>query len=160
MQEVQPLPSSFWPFRTQGEAGWLFPCGVILVTAAAMGYGWVIMDIVLQRPLLCDIETHHMFMLDLPMACGLGFLAAAVFERVSAKVLGFVVTTLVAGVGGALLLALLYSTQCTTFQMFLRQLVGLQQSHPVPYADSGRLGHRCPLSVDCDQFLTAALRAA
>jgi hypothetical protein len=125
MQEVQPDLASFGPFRTQGEAGWLLPCGIILLIVAALGYGWIVADIVLHRPLLCDIETHHMFMLSLPLACGAGLLAAAVVGPVAAKVLSFAAGALVAGAGGALLVALLYSTQCTPLPMFLRQLVGL-----------------------------------
>jgi len=122
--QVQPVSSRLGPFRTQGDTGWLFPCGVILLAAAAVGYGWIIVDIVLKRPLLCDLETHHMLMLSLLLGWSIGFLAAAVFDSVTAKVLSFLTTALVAGTGGAVLVALLYATQCTPFQMFVRQLIG------------------------------------
>jgi len=125
MNEVQPVLRSPGPARIRCEAGWLLPCGVILVTAAVIGYGWIVVDILVKRPLLCEIETHHMFMLDLPLASGIGFLAAAMSERISARIVSFLASALVAGAGGALLVALLYSTQCASFEMFVRQLVGL-----------------------------------
>jgi hypothetical protein len=111
------------PFRTQGEMAWLVPCGLILLTAAAFGYAWVVADILIPRPLLCEVEGQHALILGLFAGTGAGCLAAASLNSRWAQLPVFIASAFVAGGIGVALTALLYATQCTPFRMFVRQLL-------------------------------------
>jgi hypothetical protein len=111
------------PFRTQGEAAWLVPCGLVLLTAAVFGYAWIIADILIPRPLLCEIESQHALILGLFVGTGAGCLVTATRKHVRAQVAAFIASIVAAAIIGAALTAMLYGTQCTPFRMFVRQLL-------------------------------------
>jgi hypothetical protein len=88
-------------------------------------YAWIMTNVLVARPLLCDLETNYVNILAAAMAVGVGCLVAAVFDHPRAQVLSFLGSGMMAAMGGAALVIWVFSSQCTSFRMFVRQLIAL-----------------------------------
>src|SRR4051812_6539081 len=111
------------PFKVRGETAWLFPSGVIVLSLAIASYVWLVADVLLSRPLACDIEDQHVRAVGLITAGGFACLMASTAERPRTQLSVGLVTGLIAGISGAAIVVLLYGTQCIPFRMYVRQMV-------------------------------------
>jgi hypothetical protein len=112
------------PFKIAGETAWLVPSGGIVLLVTLLTYAWILARLLFSRPLVCDVESNYVSILGLTTGVGVGLLVAAMFERSSAQVLSFLGSAVPAGIGGAALVIWMFSTQCASFQLFLRRMTG------------------------------------
>jgi hypothetical protein len=118
-----PAAARIGPFQTRGAHPWLFPNGLILLAVAIVGYAWLVIDLVFSPPLVCRFETAHVLAFGLLAAAAFGCLAASTVRSSRRQLFIGSVAGLVMGVGSAVIVALLYGTQCTPFQRFIVDLV-------------------------------------
>src|SRR3954470_5476573 len=100
------------PFRTHGHASWLFPCAVLLLGAALLGYLWLGAVSAFSITMTCSMETMNALSLAAALGLGAGCLGATAFEALFAKLLTIAVVTVLAGVLGLVIVELIYGPHC------------------------------------------------
>ena len=123
--ERQAAGSSVGPCYVAQETPWFVPCGGILVLLTVFTYGWLATDVLLSRRVLCELETNYVIILGAAGGVGVGLLVAAGFDQATKQIAGFLGSAAVAGVAWAALVIWIFSSQCASPRMFVRQLVGL-----------------------------------
>jgi hypothetical protein len=123
--EGETIRTHVGPFKIEGETAWFVPSGAIFVLASLCIYAWLIINVLSSRPLVCGLASNYASILGATMGLGAGLLVAAVFEHPVVQLLSFLGSAVTAGIGGAALVVWIFSSQCISFQMFVRQLVGL-----------------------------------
>jgi hypothetical protein len=123
--EWQAARTHMGPFKMVGDTAWLVPCGGIVLFTAVFASAWIMTNVLVSRPLLCDLETNYVTVLGAAMGVGVGCLVAAVFDDPRAQVLSLLASGVMATLGEAALVMWLLSNQCTSFRMFVHQLIGV-----------------------------------
>jgi hypothetical protein len=111
------------PFRLQGSGAWLFPCAVLSLSGAVVGYLWLAAVAVLSSSLTCTMQLPMSVFLGAMLGVGAGFLLATAFGGRASK---FVVIAFVfAAMGGVGFLAAdaLYALRCQSSIPLVRQLL-------------------------------------